>query len=318
MLTQFEYPRISGSLNNCALNCALPTMMRVMSDYTNDVGVPENYQLIKRLFEEFYNLPHLSWQTFNSFLSQHNFSENELILAPILRNFMKTKTKEPETIYSFQENGRYRPLTDEEANNYFYSHFGLYLYVHQFTDSNEEYISLPLVILDINEGLQPISVYYKNEHFELQAHEELPTNQIEKEELVDIRTKITSGNSILATQEAFNDLKAYTKQALPKSYLKQLLNDYQTDYYYLHLFLWIISFGYHKCCSDTILILQALLKSDCNEITKENIAETIIHPKNNDSKKLLRYNFWISDIPNEEIPEPTATDRLLSQLKEIF
>lgn len=189
------FPRISGMLLNCALNCALPNVLHGIQELAQDVEIPhlDSYELLKSKFEQWYGLS-LSWQTFHLLLREFSFSDIELIMAPVLRLFISTKCTDaekerirdiikspyqgiPEDIAAALGNemapqtpGKYLPLTNYEANELFYKHFGLFMRVHEFVrDSNDDYMCI-----DAENDLIKVDVYLKNDHFELQKHLEVP------------------------------------------------------------------------------------------------------------------------------------------------
>ncbi len=92
MQASVEKPPISGSLYNCALNCALPSIFQISRTFSQS-NLPQLPQFkayvdLKNCFQQWYQLPELSWEVFNAIISNHTHSENELLFAPVIRQFI--------------------------------------------------------------------------------------------------------------------------------------------------------------------------------------------------------------------------------------
>lgn len=95
-------PKITGLLNNCAINCAIPTILKRIAywaeleetdrlDGIKENAVYQQYALFKEVFAGHYGMVEpqsLTWQQFNYFLNAHHFFAIELIFAPVFRNFI--------------------------------------------------------------------------------------------------------------------------------------------------------------------------------------------------------------------------------------
>ncbi len=92
MQASVEKPPISGSLYNCALNCALPSIFQISRTFSQS-NLPQLPQFkayvdLKNCFQDWYQLPELSWEVFNAIIAKHTHSENELLFAPVIRQFI--------------------------------------------------------------------------------------------------------------------------------------------------------------------------------------------------------------------------------------
>ena len=198
-----QLPRISGNLYNCALNCALPTILEgiasIAQKQENELGqFPgiAGYQLLKQKFEQWYCIPEMNWTDFNGFLQQFQFIEQELILAPVMRRFLVETTGNQHygniienpfqgfeeatlAIYQaagvdipYQTPGRYTALEPSNANRYFYEYFGLRMRLIEYNTEDGTYSKVTNFSAD--EKATVIDVYFKEGHFELQSFEKRP------------------------------------------------------------------------------------------------------------------------------------------------
>ncbi|MCH9756002.1 MAG: hypothetical protein K0U37_02260 [Gammaproteobacteria bacterium] len=110
MVTQFdEKPRITGLLNNCLLNSALPNIIKQILAYSEMTpealealdGTPvyEHYKRLKSIFAETYGISEaqqepFDWIVFNQVIQNHNFYANEILFAPVLRAVVKDFTSD--------------------------------------------------------------------------------------------------------------------------------------------------------------------------------------------------------------------------------
>ena len=190
---------ISGRLFNCSLNCALPAIMLQLQDIAFDENLQYlgAYEELKACFEQWYQIEApLTFANFYGLLSSWTHSERELILAPVLRQFLVLKCQDPEQkirlnrlirynnelidpaiIKAFEEErldvalsseGRYIALDYKEANEYFYQHFGLYF---QVTQDGQVKNPKPKDV-----ELKVVDAYLKPGHFELS--EKPPTKEL--------------------------------------------------------------------------------------------------------------------------------------------
>lgn len=225
-------PRISGNLYNCALNCALPTILpniHLIANQDYNGTHQDAYDLLKAKFEEWYGAT-LTWQYFNELLSTLTFNEIELVLAPVLRLFVAEKCEGNEILnirdiieYEGQgidpsvlellaneqldiplnTPGKYLPLDANTVNRLFYQYFGLDMIVHEFiegTPDDYESITMP------NAALIPVNVYLKHGHFELEKHRAVIQHHYQDEGISEISEKISSHVSAYVTNRALADL----------------------------------------------------------------------------------------------------------------
>jgi hypothetical protein len=225
-------PRISGSLYNCALNCALPHIRSNIQLIAHGLYLgsrQDAYDLLKLKFEQWYGVT-LTWKDFNRLLTSLTFNEIELVLAPVLRLFVAEKCEEGEIenirdIIEYEGQGvdpdvrallesepldiplntpgKYLPLDANTANRLFYQHFGLDMRVHEFIEStHDDYQPIGAA----NPALVPINVYLKNGHFELKKHREVVEHFYQDERISEISERISSHVSAYETNCALADL----------------------------------------------------------------------------------------------------------------
>ena len=230
-------PRISGNLYNCSLNCALPHILEGIKQIAlqgddSAIAYRGAYELLKTKFEECYGLP-ISWHGFNLLLSGFSFNEIEVIMAPVIRLFVAEKCDSqerenvrdiisykgqgiaPEIIEAMREAeldiplnspGRYLPLQNREANNYFYKHFGLYMRVHEFVEGSNPEEYRPEIA---QTELIPIDVYLKDGHFELQKHLDAPHLDYPNTVIANLVETITSDQSAQTTNRVLANLVTF-------------------------------------------------------------------------------------------------------------
>ncbi|MBA2656202.1 MAG: hypothetical protein H0U70_04370 [Tatlockia sp.] len=169
-------PKISGLLNNCALNCALPTLLKtidILAELEQKGSITpypiiDSYTLLKENFAEYYGITEVEkfdFREFSKFLIPFSFHAKEIIFAPVLRKIISyTATKSPKaeaefsmqiidendlfmqkdigvTLSQLHEDGRYPELSIEEANVYLYKDFGISanLYIYQSNKKTENH-----------------------------------------------------------------------------------------------------------------------------------------------------------------------------------
>lgn len=198
-------PRITGLLNNCALNSALPTLLDgirqlaeheaagTLSTIANNVIV-QSYNSLKKMYANHYGVgtnPAFDWREFHAFISKHSFYANEMMFAPILRNFIAEVGLKNgyarDDIWMLrdiqEEDGRYNNLHYLEAVKLFHNQFGISLRTYEYvankgTENPRDNYNLIDSRLTTNPiypfGDTPIiDLYLKGDHFEIQPHENL-------------------------------------------------------------------------------------------------------------------------------------------------
>jgi hypothetical protein len=163
-------PKISGILNNCALNCALPSLIeqiKLYSEAETNSSLPniddnnslfQNYALLKALFAKHYGLAPeaLSWTTFSEFIQhrfadpekheERSFSEQEYLFAPVLRKFYEHNLKKASYqntshLSNIHHNGefagRYEMLEYADFKRLFYEAFHLNTKLHMYNSSGQ-------------------------------------------------------------------------------------------------------------------------------------------------------------------------------------
>lgn len=89
------YPKISATLNNCALHSMTPEIKEQVAHFAGNPNYDNHnnleYNKLKDTFAQFYGLEKESftWQKFNQILQSYNPYDTQIILGPVLREFMK-------------------------------------------------------------------------------------------------------------------------------------------------------------------------------------------------------------------------------------
>jgi hypothetical protein len=147
-------PKLTGLLNNCALNSALPSLLMGISklantpeaNYPGDDTVFKSYQLLKNCFANYYgiNPEALNWLDFNNFLESHSFYAKEMILAPVFRSFIANRGPHHDyrhddlwLLKDVQDDGRYNQLEAREAASLFHYYFGISLEAYVFVQGDK-------------------------------------------------------------------------------------------------------------------------------------------------------------------------------------
>lgn len=92
-------PKLSAALNNCALHAFVPTI-KAQVQALAAVPAPHNphkaqYESLKDAFAEFYGFDkkNFSFVQFSKILNKYNAYDSQIILGPVLREFMKSTAK---------------------------------------------------------------------------------------------------------------------------------------------------------------------------------------------------------------------------------
>lgn len=92
-------PKLSAALNNCALHAFAPTIKTQVENFATglDSGSPHKaqYESLKDTFAEFYGFDKKSFDfaQFSKILTKYNAYDSQIILGPVLREFMKSTAK---------------------------------------------------------------------------------------------------------------------------------------------------------------------------------------------------------------------------------
>ena len=199
-------PRISGNLYNCAFNCALPTLLEnieYLHQKEKEGDLPSdndpvylNYKKLKDLFARRYGLDPveaelLTWEQFNGFLLTYPFSAQEILFAPVFRDFIATvESINPIPGMDFlnidnaslvdgidSAQGKYLQLDFDTMVRGFYQPFGIKPVLFQSNGSSYESPAHLQAVTSYTLPDSPLSrqaplpVYLKNAHYELQPHE---------------------------------------------------------------------------------------------------------------------------------------------------
>jgi hypothetical protein len=236
-----EIPKITGLLHNCALNCALPILLDGIDALAEleskdqltaikDEPLVKSYDILKNQFSNYYLLPEqFSYQQFSLFLNEYEFSfyAKEMIFAPVFRAFMAAQCSEKDDVNSIstiRNDGSYVDLHHNEAYQLFYKHFGIHIKVYEFIDNKnsnkaeDNYDEVPYkptaIINNYPFGNAPnISLYLKNDHYELQPHEDLINATVKYEdEIQELFPKLRAAHEALH----FSVSQVSTQMALAK------------------------------------------------------------------------------------------------------
>lgn len=352
MNTANEHPPISGRLYNCALNCAIPKIMTRLSEISLDENLAyiQAYQDLKFCFEQRYQIKEsLSFANFYTILTSWTHSELELILAPVLRQFLVSKSletdqkdrlgclieyknqfidkeiidahKDENMPIAWSLEGRYIPLACHEANEYFYKHLGFYF---QVTEAGQVQNPLPL-----DSTLEVINAYLKTGHFELSENPAFKNlNEKFKDSfLMNAYEKLILDDSYSNTKNVLESLIPFVsskaskdlgqkQKVLTKQEYQNCLKTYKTSYVLWNCLLYFISFGYWTHQSGTFNALKSLESQ--NEIKKEDIEKILMGKNIHDSGHQRRYLFWSTHNSANFFKENSATDRVLRTLKQKF
>ncbi len=199
-MTGKNSPKISGLLHNCALNCALPILLKGIDSVAelesrnalnaiSDDSLIKSYELLKNCFSSYYNISgSFTFQNFSNFLKQKklSFYAKEIIFAPVFRAFMAAKCEydDVSSLTNIQSSGSYIDLHHNEAYQLFYKYFGISIKAFEFKrnmktgnsqDNYEEIPYRPQALIESYpfETSKNISLYLKNQHYELYPHEDL-------------------------------------------------------------------------------------------------------------------------------------------------
>lgn len=136
-------PRISGTLNNCAVHAVVPEIMEQIVEFAlleeQEVAVPENvaYQKLKNLFAEYYELQDLTWKKLKDLLTEsvnNNPLAQQLVLGPVLRDFMRSEAPAVEdynVIDTAQAAARYALLDAKQLSEHLCKPLNIPLICHE-------------------------------------------------------------------------------------------------------------------------------------------------------------------------------------------
>lgn len=190
-------PKITGLLNNCALNTALPTLLEViqklgLAEANQGLGelagspVFKKYEELKTIFADHYGIKReaFTWVVFSAYLNQHSFYANEIIFAPVLRLFIGQIALRGggyddgvSGLSEVQDHalGRYHNLHYLEAAQLFHHQFGISVNLYKIQDPQPVLVTAnPSLVTHYPFEAQPsVNLYLKggdnehNGHFEL-------------------------------------------------------------------------------------------------------------------------------------------------------
>ena len=203
IMPQIDPPvKISGNLNNCAFNCALPTILsKIQAISIMDQGQLErakdqvylNYKQLKNIFAEHYGLnpTELTWLRFENFLAPLSFLQQEILFAPVFRSFIDLSIPQTPSLMAvsgkdtsmwlnpkneilnqgINPSGKYEMLDTDTVLRGFYDKFGIQAHVYNYDNALQSYNLLVHEPSDVLGAEVSLNVYFKLGHFELQEHE---------------------------------------------------------------------------------------------------------------------------------------------------
>lgn len=239
--------KITGILHNCALNCGLPTILdviimladweklKLLDENKSGDGVYPNYDLIKTIFFEFYlEGIEFSWVQFSNFLNERSFLEIQIILAPILREFIVRKIKDSDTqtqqrnLNTIGAECHYPDLEAQEVEDLFYNQLGIIIDTSIFYPPESAYFQQQTNGANFPKSSRPsqliwmdnvVPLVYKYEHFENHIHESLgdaSRNQSIELDNLDEQLKLFTHQVTSCQGCDFNILKEYVGSAYLK------------------------------------------------------------------------------------------------------
>lgn len=220
-------PKITGLLNNCSLYAALPTLLRGIealaemnaADKTHQNPIIiKNYDRLKFIFAAYYgiNPVDLSWTKFSEFLTPYSFYAREIMFAPILRNFIAEKAPdhgyESDDLWllrDIQDDGRYSLLTPYDARPLFYQPFGITAEIFEYDARTEQYNHIPntrdkpLAPYPFGQDESRITLYLKDEHFEIQEHgpDLITATEVFAQEVNALPTELNTIHDLLSSSQ---------------------------------------------------------------------------------------------------------------------
>jgi len=244
-------PRVTGLLQNCALNSALAIVLQEISHLAgreaaddlaeiNDNPIVVNYNRLKDIFSSYYRInprEKLTWVIFNDFLTNHSHAAKEIIFAPVFRQFIAEMgladgAARPELLNNIQPDGNYITLNYNEAFNLFHNHLGISITAYEYeqdrhTENCQDNYKAPHR-RPTTSGLYPfgapptLTIYFRDAHYEIQPFEDMAEpNRIYSEEiralppaLSEIDTGINHSQRDYITNRLLRKLTTYVNEAI--------------------------------------------------------------------------------------------------------
>ena len=197
-------PRISGLLNNCLMNCALPYLLAKIQTLSelerSGVRLEEpdgliyiHYKKLKDTFAQTYGIREVeffTWQQLHVLTSSHSFLANEIIFAPVFRHFIASVALENlENGYASDDLWRIRDIqthTSDSPEAIFWpggqnpsagkyncldASEGIRLFHNQFGfEVRLHEMDTPDPKLGLNSDSFILPLYFNDGHYELQPH----------------------------------------------------------------------------------------------------------------------------------------------------
>lgn len=229
---KFKDRSLSGIVNNCALNGALPTMLayiealaKAESSRKSRPIEPElysRYEKLKELFIKEYKLSSdLTWNEFQQLIENQrdNFFLIQLLFAPILRQYLVdiegTNGRKLNSSFAVikSDDGRYQALASDEAAR-LYNHFGISLYtIEEIPTAGRVHVTKN--DYQCKNPVATITLRLSEEHFDIERPKEeqaAKKAEVGNEKISATRTVPnidTVGSSLEHTNDVLGQLKSY-------------------------------------------------------------------------------------------------------------
>ena len=228
-------PKISAVLNNCALHAITPEIREVVQELAKSNAITshefhEEYEWLKQCFKKYYEFENLEWSHFAEILSSYNSFELQIILGPVLREFMavtidRSENKDavsalaviyvitPEnykttlTTIQSDKDGRYQDLSPDEVQIFIGYYLGLAIaYKKNISEDVRCWCR-------VKQQIKDIVLYHVGgaEGASAGGHWERTCEDVEEEESELIAITALLGNDYALTLDGLKYLKRYVK-----------------------------------------------------------------------------------------------------------
>lgn len=170
------FPKLSAVLNNCPLHAITPELIVEITKFRDNIGYDNHhngeYALVKNIFAKFYgfNPEIFTWKQFADILDEYNAFDAQILLGPVLREFMETKLPDPELLAEVAsvdnltpekwierrvkinpDTGRYYSLAPDELAGFVAHHLGFSLRATPAVGGEITYLceNHPIALIDI-------------------------------------------------------------------------------------------------------------------------------------------------------------------------
>jgi hypothetical protein len=179
--------KLSAHQNNCALHAITPELKAEILALADPEHQEQStriaeYERLKTCFEQHYDVPEMNFEQFGNILKKYNDFDLQIIMGPVLRDFLKIKLEEDRerlgdyvvdvTVDQFiaqktslMANGRYNGLNLDELAKYVAAPLGLdvkYTKVPKLTQG-QEIAEIPesQQVLPVPNPIAPVDIYHE-------------------------------------------------------------------------------------------------------------------------------------------------------------